>query len=215
MSAEKDVPTFEMGEVPQAASRPVFSRTAPSRSGASGSRSSGPGSVPPTTTTRPLWSCAMNPGPWVIGVVGIFWVFAMPDYLVFTMASAIPVAIVAIGLLILQGWSREISLATAGLFATSMYVTGILDRDNAKGQDWPWPFAALVGIAVAAGLMGLLALFSAKLPGIYVIAFTLVLQVLIERVVYPREYLSGGALGGPGQTITNPRPPWFGSQTSD
>ncbi len=162
-----------------------------------------------------MWACARTPGPWVIAAAALFWLLAMPDYLVFTMASSIPVALVAVGLLILQGWSRELSLASAGLFAVAMYFTGILDRPDAHGKDWPWPLAALVGIAIAAGLMGILALCSAKLPGIYVISFTLVLQVLIERVIYPREYLTGGVLGGAGQTITNPRPPFFGSQTSD
>jgi ABC-type branched-subunit amino acid transport system ATPase component/ABC-type branched-subunit amino acid transport system permease subunit len=173
------------------------------------------GSGPPTRSTRPLRACAKTPGPWLIAAVGIFWVLAMPDYLVFSMASAIPVALVAMGLLVLQGWSRELSLASAGLFAVSMYFTGMFDRPEAHGKNWPWMLAALVGIAIAAGLMAILAVCSAKLPGIYVIAFTLVLQVLIERVIYPREWLTGGVLGGAGQTITNPRPPFFGSQTSD
>jgi ABC-type branched-subunit amino acid transport system ATPase component/ABC-type branched-subunit amino acid transport system permease subunit len=179
------------------------------------SRRTPDGSGPPTRSTRPLWACARTPGPWLIAAAGLFWVVAMPDYLVFSMASAIPVALVAMGLLILQGWSRELSLASAGLFAVAMYFTGMFDRPEAHGKNWPWPLAALVGIAIAAGLMAVLALCSARLPGIYVIAFTLVLQVLIERVIYPREWLTGGALGGAGQTITNPRPPFFASETSD
>ena len=206
-----EIRTFDLG-VPEPVARPAAAAgPAKQRSG----HASGSGSGPPTRSTRPLWACAMSPGPWLIGVAGIVWVLTMPDYLVFTMSSAVPVALVAIGLLILQGWSREISLATAGVFAVAMYFTGLFDRPEAHGKNWPWPLAALVGIAIAAALMGILALCSAKLPGIYVIAFTLVLQVLIERVIYPREYLTGGVLGGAGQTITNPRPPFFGPAESD
>jgi branched-chain amino acid transport system permease protein len=171
-------------------------------------------SVPPTTTTRPLRSCVLNPGPWAIGLVLAGWWLWAPEYLVFSMSSAIPVMLVALGLLVLQGWSREISLATAGLFAVSMYYTGYFDRDNANGLDWPWPIAALAGVGIAAGLMAILAVCSAKLPGIYLISFTLVLQVLIERVVFPRESLTGGAFGG-AQTITNTRPPFPGDESQD
>ena len=197
------VPTFEMGEAPRAPKAPARRDRADTVSG------------PPTTTSRPMWGCAKSPGPWIIGAVGVFWVIAMPDYLVYTMAGGIPIAMVALGLLVLQGWSREISLATAGLFAVAMYYTGMLDRPEAHDKNWPWWLAALVGMAIAAALMAILAVCSAKLPGIYLISFTLVLQVLIERVIYPREFLTGGVLGGAGQTISNPRPPIPGPQDSD
>jgi hypothetical protein len=61
------------------------------------------GSGPPTRSTRPLRACAKTPGPWLIAAVGIFWVLAMPDYLVFSMASAIPVALGAMGRLVKNG----------------------------------------------------------------------------------------------------------------
>jgi ABC-type branched-subunit amino acid transport system ATPase component/ABC-type branched-subunit amino acid transport system permease subunit len=173
-----------------------------------------PPSRPPRTTTRPLLSCARNPGPWAIGLLLAGWWLWAPEYLVFSMTSAMPVMLVALGLLVLQGWAREISLAAAGVFAVAMYYTGYLDRDNANGLGWPWPLAALAGVGIAAGLMGLVALCSAKLPGIYVIAFTLVLQVLIERVVFPRESLTGGAFGGT-QLIENTRPPFPGNERND
>ncbi len=161
----------------------------------------------PPTTTRPIATTIANPGVWALAVIVGGWLLLMPDYLIFTMTSAVPVALVALGLLVLQGWSREISLATAGLFATSMYYMGFFDRSNAHGLGLPWVVAALLAMTLAGGLMAILALSSGRLPGIYLISLTLVLQILIEKIVFPRESLAGGAFGG-SQIIVNSRP-WF------
>ena len=167
------------------------------------------GRRPPTTHTRPLTTALSNPGVWLLAAIVVGWLAVMPTYLVFTLSSAVPVALVALGLLVLQGWSREISLATAGLFATSMYFMGYFDRDNAHGLDLPWVIAALMALAITAGLMAVVALSSARLPGIYLISLTLVLQILIEKIVYDRASLSGGAFGS-NEIMTNSRPWFFG-----
>jgi ABC-type branched-subunit amino acid transport system ATPase component/ABC-type branched-subunit amino acid transport system permease subunit len=171
--------------------------------------------TPPTSTARPIRTAVSNPGFWLLALVAVGWLLVMPDYLVFSMTSAVPVALVALGLLVLQGWSREISLATAGLFATSMYYTGYFDRPEAHGLNMPWFIAALLAMGISGGLMALLALSSGRLPGIYLISLTLVLQILIEKIVYPHESLAGGAFGG-SQIIDNSRPGFFGIDlTSD
>ena len=68
----------------------------------------------------------------------MLWVVFAPDYLIFIVSCAIPLAVVSLGLLVLQGWAREISLATAGLFATAMYWFGYLNRQDNLGKGIPW-----------------------------------------------------------------------------
>jgi ABC-type branched-subunit amino acid transport system ATPase component/ABC-type branched-subunit amino acid transport system permease subunit len=158
------------------------------------------------TTTRPVLDAARNPGAFVWAVIVLTWGFVAPDYLVYTANAAMPVAIVALGLLVLVGWAREISLATAGLFASSMYIYGFLNRPGGFGI--PWVPAALIVLTCSAGLMALLALSSARLPGFYLIALTLILQIVCEKTVFIYGRFSGGFGGGDerGDIVTNRRP---------
>jgi ABC-type branched-subunit amino acid transport system ATPase component/ABC-type branched-subunit amino acid transport system permease subunit len=144
--------------------------------------------------------------------VGTLWLATAPDYWIFTVSCAVPLAVVALGLLVLQGWAREISLASAGLFATAMYVFGFLNRQDNVGRGIPWVLAALLTLALVAGLMAAVAAVSVRLPAIYLIVLTLGLQTTLERVVFTQGNLSGGVSGGTErqEPITNPRPYFFG-----
>jgi len=139
------------------------------------------------------------------------WVFAAPDYWV-TASSAIPLAVASLGLLVLQGWTREISLASAGLFGTALYFFGYLERPDNLGQGWPWLLAAVAAIGSVTALMVVMAAASIRLPGIYLVVITLGVQVTLEKAVFTQGRFSGGISGGTelGQSITNPRPWFFG-----
>src|ERR1700761_6536177 len=110
------------------------------------------GRVPVSQRTRPIRS-AMTVGPTLCWIIAVIWVFDFADYQIFTVSAAIPLAVASLGLLVLQGWAREISLATAGLWGTALYWFGYLERPDNLGKGIPWVFAALITIGAVTALM--------------------------------------------------------------
>ncbi|MGQ0843243.1 MAG: branched-chain amino acid ABC transporter ATP-binding protein/permease [Sporichthyaceae bacterium] len=163
------------------------------------------------TTTRPVLTSITTPGSILFIFVIVTWPMWRPNYLVYSANSAIPIAIAALGLLVLVGWARELSLATAGIFASAAYLDGFLNRE-VGGPGWPWVFAALAVILGAGLVMALLALSSSRLPGIYLLVLTFGLQVVIERTIFTYGRFSGGLGGGDedGNIVVNRRPQFFG-----
>jgi ABC-type branched-subunit amino acid transport system ATPase component/ABC-type branched-subunit amino acid transport system permease subunit len=115
-------------------------------------------------------------------VIGI-WVMTAPQYWLFTVNTGLVMAISTLGLLVLVGWAREVSLAQAGLTATAIYLCGFAMRG---GDGWGWPYlaAAAMAIGVVVGLSLLVSLATAKMSGIYIIILTLALQVTIEKTFF-------------------------------
>jgi ABC-type branched-subunit amino acid transport system permease subunit len=151
----------------------------------------------------------MTAGPTLCWIIAVIWVFDFADYQIFTVSAAIPLAITSLGLLVLQGWAPEISLAGAGLWGSSLYWFGYLERPDNLGKGIPWVFAAIA--AVTAVMMGIAAA-GARLPGIYLVVITLGVQITLENAVFTDGNLSGGISGGTElqHPITNPRPHFFG-----
>jgi ABC-type branched-subunit amino acid transport system ATPase component/ABC-type branched-subunit amino acid transport system permease subunit len=114
--------------------------------------------------------------------VGI-WVMTAPQYWLFTVNTGLVMAISTLGLLVLVGWAREVSLAQAGLTATAIYLCGFAMRG---GDGWGWPYlaAAALAVGVVVGLSLLVSLATAKMSGIYIIILTLALQVTIEKTFF-------------------------------
>jgi branched-chain amino acid transport system permease protein len=135
----------------------------------------------------PLWSYA------AFLVVALGWVHVVPKFWVFLGGAACLLAISGLGLSVVVGWAGEVSLASAALVGTSVYLTGYMVRGD--GLDLPFLVGLLAGMAVAAALHSIAALATAKLSGIYVMVLTLGLQVTIERTVFSVSKLTGGAEG--------------------
>jgi len=124
-----------------------------------------------------------------------------PTYMVFTANAALPIAITALGLLVLVGWTREISLATSGMFVSAAYFDGWLNRPPSRRSQLALGRHRPVVVLSSAGVMALVALSSAKsrhLPG----------GADLRPTGGHREdrihlgYLSGG-LGGGDETATS------------
>ena len=135
----------------------------------------------------PLWGFA------ALAVVALGWVHMVPKFWVFLGGAACLLAISAIGLSVVVGWAGEVSLASAALVGTSVYLTGYMVR--ADGMDLPFLAGLLTGMLVAAALHAFAALATARLSGIYVMVLTLGLQVTIERTVFSVAKLTGGSEG--------------------
>ncbi|MBA3742386.1 ATP-binding cassette domain-containing protein [Sporichthya sp.] len=175
------------------------------------------------TTSRPVLTAMSAPGSLIAVALLVLYAFTAPDYKVFTVAGAVPIALTGLGLLVLIGWAREISLATAGIFGSAIYVMGYLTRNpeegpgllgagGVKGGGLPWVLAAVIVIGGCALALALIALSSARLPGIYLVVLTFGLQIVIERTIYTYGDLAGGLSGGDirGNILTIERPGFFG-----
>jgi ABC-type branched-subunit amino acid transport system ATPase component/ABC-type branched-subunit amino acid transport system permease subunit len=157
----------------------------------------------------------MGRTPRLVGGAGLLaavavYVFTAPQYWLFTVTTGLILAISTLGLLVLTGWAREVSLAQAGLTGTAAYVCGFAMRG---GNGWDWPFLASAGLAIAVvvGMSLVVSLATARLSGIYIIILTLALQVTIEKTFFSNISL---VETDPENTI--PRPSLFGVElTSD
>ncbi|MGQ0845111.1 MAG: branched-chain amino acid ABC transporter permease [Sporichthyaceae bacterium] len=131
------------------------------------------------------------------------------EYWVFNVMTGLVLAIACLGLLVVVGWGREISLAQAGLTGSAVYLTGYCargDKPGEAGPGFPFPLAALVGIGFVVAVSILVALVSMRLAGVYVIVLTLSLQFLLENSLFTKERFTGG-LSAP----STPRPEFFGA----
>src|SRR5581483_4006725 len=119
----------------------------------------------------------------VLAAVTAVWLFTAPQYWLFTATTGLTLGISTLGLLVLVGWAREVSLAQAGLTATAIYLCGFAMR---SGAGWHWAYlpAAAFAVAVVVVLSLLVSLSTARLSGIYIIILTLALQVTIEKTFF-------------------------------
>lgn len=115
-------------------------------------------------------------------------------------------AINALGLMILVGWTREMTLAQGAIVGTAVYLTSWIYRPDLGGLGWPFLLAALMPVAVAAALYAVVALASVRLAGMYVMMLTLGLQFMLERVVFNIGRLTGAGF----EPLATPRPSLLG-----
>jgi ABC-type branched-subunit amino acid transport system ATPase component/ABC-type branched-subunit amino acid transport system permease subunit len=160
---------------------------------------------------RPLLSSLGLPAGLLIVVLAA-WGLLQPTHLVFGATVGVPVAVLGLGLLVLQGWMREISLVSAALYATSMYYFNWLHRPH-QGLGLPWPVAAAATVLIPTVLMTVVGYLTRRLPSIYLIILTIGLQITLEGTVFNVGYLSGGISGGTGidAPLEDPRPAWLAS----
>jgi ABC-type branched-subunit amino acid transport system permease subunit len=150
----------------------------------------------------------VHPALLLIVAAGLIYPLFANDYWTFNLTVGLVLAIACLGLLVVVGWGREISLAQAGLVGSSLYITGYMARGDKPGEDGPglpFPIAAGIGIAFVVAVSAVVALISMRLSGVYVVVLTLSLQFLLENSLFTKEKLTGG-LSAP----STPRPSFFG-----
>ena len=72
----------------------------------------------------PLWGYA------ALLAVALGWVLVVPKFWIFLGGAACLLAISALGLSVVVGWAGEVSLASAALVGTSVYLTGYIVRKD-------------------------------------------------------------------------------------
>ena len=141
-------------------------------------------------------------------IVGLFvllgamaWIGPAATYWIFTINEGMMLACATLGLMVVVGWAREVSIMQAGLVGASCYLTGYAYR-SADGWGLPFLLAALFGIGVVVAISVLVSLATARLSGIYIMILTLAVQVTIEKVLFTTR------LAAPG--FQTPRPHFLG-----
>ncbi len=179
-------------------------------------RIGGPGSSP---LDRLHGFLGVHPGLLILlATLAIFPLIGATNW-VYNVNTGLLLALPALGLLVVVGWGREISLAQAGITGAACYISGFAAReftggvwdvpfiDLPKGMytDLPFPVAALYGILFAVAISCLVALVAMRLSGVYVIVLTLSLQFLLDNSLFTEAALTGGQ-----SPLETPRPDFFG-----
>jgi branched-chain amino acid transport system permease protein len=106
-------------------------------------------------------------------------------------AQAMAYAIVALTLVVLTGWTGQISLAQM-----SFAGVGAFTAAHIAGTDGSlFPLAVLVGIAIAVPLSLLIGIPSLRLSGLYLALATMAFALLMDNLVFSSNSISGGLTG--------------------
>jgi branched-chain amino acid transport system permease protein len=107
------------------------------------------------------------------------------------LASTIAIGIAVLGLVVLTGWSGQISLGNGAFFGVGAYTTAILVANHG------WPHLATLGIAALIGLLlgALCGLPALRVTGIYLALVSLALATVFPSFVQHFESFTGGTQG--------------------
>ncbi|MDM0036432.1 branched-chain amino acid ABC transporter ATP-binding protein/permease [Variovorax sp. J22P271] len=132
----------------------------------------------------------------VLLLAGLAAAAGVNGYYVFVLANVALLAIVGIGLNVLQGLTGQVSFGHVGFYAIGAYTVAILTT-RAGWSFWAaWPVAALLSGAMGA----LLALPALRVKGPYLAMITIAFGFIVEHGVIEMRDLTGGQNGIMGLT---------------
>jgi len=137
-----------------------------------------------------------GPRDWARFVAAAVVIFALPlvlhdPFFVLVMQSLAYLFIVSLGLDILVGWTGQISLGHAGLYAIGAYTSALL----ATRAGWPFWVSAPIGVALAGVAGALLAIPSLRAKGPYLAMVTLAFGFMMEVTTNRWQGLTNGPMG--------------------
>ena len=114
----------------------------------------------------------------------------LDDYLLSQLSFVCIYAIAGIGLMLLSGFTGQISLGHAAFLACGAYTEAVL-----LGQGWPF-WATLPMAALVAGTLGVLVgLPAMRLAGLYLAIATLAFSFIVQEVIARWDTVTGGNNG--------------------
>jgi branched-chain amino acid transport system permease protein len=108
---------------------------------------------------------------------------------------------IALTLVVLTGWSGQISLAQFSFVGVGAFTAGHISASNGAGFFW----AAIVGALIAVPMGLAVGLPSLRLSGLYLALATMAFALTLDTMVFSRTGISGGPTG-----MSVPRPSLFG-----
>ncbi len=125
-----------------------------------------------------------------LAVALVFVPWLLSPYFVSQLTFVLIYSIVALGLMLLSGFTGQISLGHAAFLAVGAYTEGVL---AAKG--WPFPFS-MAAAALTAGIVGVIVGTPAlRVKGIYLAIATMAFNIIVEEVLARWESMTGGNTG--------------------
>ena len=135
-------------------------------------------------------------GPYIgVGLVLIILPLFLSPYLLYLAAKILILAIFAMGLNLILGYTGLVSMGHAAFFGTAVYVVAFLTVHYGIGS---FGLVALSGILAAVLMAALFGLFIVHLSGAYFLLITLGLSQLLFSIVWKWRALTGGDDGLPG-----------------
>jgi branched-chain amino acid transport system permease protein len=123
-----------------------------------------------------------------VALVVVPWLLS--PYLVSQLTFVLIYSIVALGLMLLSGYTGQISLGHAAFLAVGAYTEAVL---AAKG--WPFPLSMAMA-ALLAGAVGVIVGTPAlRVKGIYLAIATMAFNIIVEEVLARWESVTGGGSG--------------------
>jgi branched-chain amino acid transport system permease protein len=137
-----------------------------------------------------------RPRDWIRFLAAAAVVLALPlvfhdPFFILVLQSLAYLFIVSLGLDILVGWTGQISLGHAGLYAIGAYTSALL----ATRAGWPFWISAPIGVLIAGVAGALLAIPSLRAKGPYLAMVTLAFGFMIEVTSNRWQGLTNGPMG--------------------
>ncbi len=130
-----------------------------------------------------------------MGLVLILLPLFLSPYLLYLSAKILILAIFAMGLNLILGYTGLVSMGHAAFFGTAVYIVAFLTVRFGFANFW---LVAFLGIFAAVFVAALFGLFIVHLSGAYFLLITLGLSQLLFSIVWQWRSLTGGDDGLPG-----------------
>ncbi len=130
--------------------------------------------------------------PTVVFGLGVAGLFLLPNHLLYAGSAAMWYGVVGLGMYLPMAALRELPLNAAGLTGLAAYLFAFVAGKGGV-ESWVLATAVAIGTVVAVSVLGGLA--SLRVTGLYFAVATLVVQMAIEKTVFPIGELTGGAGG--------------------
>jgi branched-subunit amino acid ABC-type transport system permease component len=141
----------------------------------------------------------------LVGAIGMVVVLALPEIIprsrLYDLTGVVLLASILVSLVVLVGFSGQISLAHASFVGIGAFVAAHLIRQSGGG----FFVAILVAMLISAGCGALICLVSWRLSGLFLALSTMGFALLMDNVVFQLSSVSHG-----GEGITVNRPAIFG-----
>ena len=135
-------------------------------------------------------------GPYIgVGLALILLPLFLSPYLLYLAAKILILAIFAMGLNLILGYTGLVSMGHAAFFGTAVYAGAFLTVHYGIESFW---LVALLGISAAVFMAALFGLFIVHLSGAYFLLITLGLSQLLFSIAWKWRALTGGDDGLPG-----------------
>ena len=126
----------------------------------------------------------------VLAVLLVIAPFALDEYYLSQLVFVLIYSIAALGLMLLSGFTGQVSLGHAAFMAVGAYAQAYL-----AARGWPFVFSISVAAALSAITGVLIGLPALRTKGMYLAIATLAFGFIVEEILVRAEGITGGSAG--------------------